>query len=250
VTPARAAIAVLAALLVLGACSGGGLDDIDGVATSTTTTTASTTEDTEPALVGEPLTVAEQGVTTFPDPYDRSQSLGGYGVVLQNPNADLMAVGVHVRTRILDAAGTELLVDNSLLNAVMPGQRMAVGRTLIEPIAAPTQLDIAIEVSAWLRPASTGTFVVENAVTEPEPFGGAVTSFAVRSTWPTDESGVDVTALYRAADGRILAAESTTLEEMPAGSVTLSQIRLLSPIPGLATTEVLVGRGFEAQTEG
>jgi hypothetical protein len=61
---------------------------------------------------------------------------------------------------------------------------------------------------------------------------------------------VDVTAVYRSADGRILAAESTTIEEMPAGSVALGEIRLLSPIPGLATTEVLVGRGFDAQTDG
>lgn len=244
---ARAAGAVVATLLLLGACSGGGLDDLEP---TTSTSAPTTTEPVDAPLVGEALFVTEHGLTTFPDPYDRDQSLGGYGVVLQNPNADLMAVGVHVQTRILDAAGTELLVDNSLLNAVMPGARMAVGRTLIEPIVAPTQLEVAIEVGAWLHPAGEGSFVAESAVTEPEQFGGAVTRFAVRSTWPSDESGVDVTALYRAADGRILAAESATIDELPAGSVALSEIRLLSPIPGLATTEVLVGRGFDAQTEG
>ena len=60
--------------------------------------------------------VVEQGVTTLPRPVRPGQSLGGYGVVLQNPNPGLMAAGVHVTTRMLDAAGAELLVDNALLN--------------------------------------------------------------------------------------------------------------------------------------
>jgi hypothetical protein len=157
---------------------------------------------------------------------------------------------VHVRTRVLDAAGTELLVDNALLNGIMPGQRMAVGRTIIEPITGPTQLEVTTEVGAWLVPAGTGTFVVESAVTEPEPFGGSVTRFAIRSDWSLDEEGLDVTAVYRGADGGVLAAESTTIDSLPAGSVALSEIRLLAPIPGLASTELLVGRGFSAQTEG
>jgi hypothetical protein len=243
-----AVAALVAALLLAAACTGG---SGDGDGSPTTPPPTRVTSTTEPPLVGLPLVVAEQGVTTFPDPYDRSQSLGGYGVVLQNPNPDLLAAGVHVTTRLLDAAGTELLVDNALLNGVMPGQRMAVGRTLIEPIASPTQLAVTVEVSAWLRPAApAGTLSAQEAVTEPEPFGGAVTRFAVQSGWPTLEEGVDVTAIYRAADGRLLAAESTTLEQLPPGSVVISQIRLLSPIPGLASTEVLVGRGFAAQTVG
>jgi len=247
---ARAAVVTALVIALTAACSGGSGDD-DSRSTTTRPFSQGVTTTTEPPLVGQPLVVAEQGVTSFPDPYDRSQSLGGYGVVLLNPNPDLLAAGVHVTTHLLDAAGTELLVDNALLNGVMPGQRMAVGRTLIEPIAKPTQLTVTVEVSAWLRPAApTGSLTAQEAVTEPEPYGGAVTRFAVHSGWPTNEEGVDVTAVYRAADGRVLAAESTTLEELPPGAVVLSQIRLLSPIPGLASTEVLVGRGFAAQTVG
>jgi hypothetical protein len=239
---------VLATAMALGGCTGG--DDDDGDPGSTTSSVAQTTSSTEPPLVGQPLVVAEQGVISFPDPYESGETLGGYGVVLQNPNADLLAVGVHVRTRVLDGAGSELLVDNTVLNGIMPSQRMAVGRTIIEPIAGPAQLEVSVEVGAWLRPAAAGTFTAESATTEPEAFGGAVTRFAVRSSWPRDEDGVDVTAVYRAADGRILAAESTAIDTLPAGGVALSEIRLLAPIPGLASTEVLVGRGFEAQTAG
>lgn len=240
---------VAIALLVLAACSSGGGD---GDADRTTTTLSRvSTSTTEPPLVGEPLLVAEQGVTTFPDPYDAKQSLGGYGVVLENPNLDLLAAGVHVTTHLLDAAGKELLVDTTLLNGVMPGHRMAVGRTLVEPIASPTQLTITVEVSAWLRPADpSGTISAQEAVTEPEPFGGAVTRFAVLSAWPTTEDDVDVTAVYRAEDGRVLAAESASVDVLTPGEVVVGQIRLLSPIPGLATTELMVGRGLAAQTVG
>src|SRR3546814_1572013 len=72
--------------------------------------------------------------------------------------------------------------------------------------------------------------------------GGSVTRFSVRSTGPALEEVVDVTAVYRAADGRILGAESTTIPQIaPDTSVEVS-IRLLSPIPDLASTEVFVGR--------
>lgn len=243
-----AATLVLASLAL--ACSGGDDGGDAGPTTTAATSTTSFPTTTAPPLTGDPLVLAEQGVSSFPDPFDPTATLGGYGVVLQNPNPDVMATGVHVVTRIFDDAGTELLVDSALLNAVLPGQRMAVGRTLIEPIDGPTRLEVTVEVSAWLLPASTeGRLVAEGVVTEPEEAGGSVTRFTVRSTWPDAEDGVDVTAVYRAADGRILAAEYTTLV-VPVGEPVAGQIRLLSPIPDLATTEVFVGRGFAALTIG
>jgi hypothetical protein len=240
--------AALTGAPVLAACSGG-IDVPLAATTSTTPDTAPTT--TEALDVGQPLVVAEQGLISFPDPYDRGQSLGGYGVVLENPNPGLLAASVHITTRILNAAGAELLVDNALLNGIMPGTRMAVGRTLVEPIAGPTQLDIKVDVGGWIPPAvGTGDLKATEAVTEPEPNGGAVTRFAVQSSAASEEDGVDVAALYRAADGHLLAVETTAIDQLPPGQVVVGQIRLLAPIPGLASTEVLVGRGFSAQTTG
>ena len=249
----RRAAPALVLGLALAACTDAGGDDRAATppAGSASSTTAPSTTTTEPALTGDPLVVAEQGVASFPDPFDPAATLGGYGVILQNPNTEVMATGVRIVTRILDDAGTELLVDSALLNAVLPGQRMAVGRTLIEPIEEPTRLEVVVEVSAWLRPASIdGRLVAEGIVTEPEEAGGSITRFTVRSTWPDAEDGVDVTAIYRAADGRILGAESTSLAVVPVGAPIAGQIRLLSPIPGLASTEVFVGRGFAALTVG
>lgn len=240
------------ASVVTAACVGG---DGPSVPTTSDRSAASaaqaTTTTTGVALTGMPLVVAEQGVSSFPDPFDRSATLGGYGVILMNPNTDRLASGVRVITHILDSAGTELLSVRTLINGVMPGQRMAVGRTLIEPIVDPAQLRVEVEVSGWLEATpGAGGLVAQDVVTEPEPDGGAVTRFNVRSTWPEPEEGVDVTAVYRAADGRILGAETTTLPFVPPAGVTTGQIRLLSPIPDLASTEVFVGRGFAAQTSG
>jgi hypothetical protein len=246
--------AVALGALALAACTGGSDGSAGGGAPDASTSAPSiesTTSTTEAPLLGEPLVVAEQGVSSFPDPYDPASTLGGYGVVLQNPNPELMASGVRVTTRILDPFGAELLVDRTLLNAVMPGQRMALGRTLIEPIEDPFQLDVLVEVTGWLRPAFPGAgLVADGVVTEPEENGGAVTRFTVRSSWPEVEDGVDVTAVYRAEDGRILSAESTTLASVASNVDTPAQIRLLSPIPSLASTEVFVGRGIAAQTTG
>lgn len=240
------AVALAGALLGGSACSDGG----DASPPSTTSVPPELTTTVAPT-VGEPLQVVEQGLVSFPDPYVVGQTLGGYGVVLHNPNPGLLASGVHVTTRILDDQGTQLLVDTSLLNGVMPGQRMAVGRTLVEPIVGPTQLDVQVEVGGWLTPArGVDDLKITQATTESELNGGAVTHFAIRSNAAATEDGVDVAALYRAADGRLLAVENASIDSLAPGGTVVGQIRLLAPIPGLATTEVLVGRGFAAQTVG
>ncbi|MEX2292198.1 MAG: hypothetical protein WD691_00300 [Acidimicrobiales bacterium] len=249
----RRIAATLVAALTAAGCSGGGVASLaeQARAAATTQPPAATTTTTALIRTGEPLEIREQGVSSFPDPFDRGATLGGYGVVLHNPNPDVIAAGVRVVTRVLNSLGEELVVDSTLLNGVMPGQSMALGRTLIEPIEDPTQLDVSVEVSAWLEPFSTtGNLEATDIITEPEANGGAVTRFTVRSTWPESEEGVDVTAIYRALDGRILGAESTTLPLVPPAGEVLGQIRLLSPIPELASTEVFVGRGLAAQTTG
>ena len=246
---AEAGLLVLVLALLVAGCRDGG----DAAPTSTTEVRRTTTSESTTTTVerkGKPLVVAEQGVSSFPDLADPQSTLGGYGVVIVNPDPALMATGVRVETHILDPDGAELLVDRTLLNGILPGQKMAIGRTLIEPIEEPTTLDVKVEVTAWLPPASkVGRLVAEDVVTEPEEAGGAITRFKVRSTWPEREDGVDVTAVYRAEDGRILSAESISLD-VPLGEPTAGQIRLLSPIPDLARTEVFVGRGFAALTTG
>ena len=241
--------------LLTTACSNDGDGDRGAGTTSSadsaTETTASTTTTTTSVVPTAQLRIAEQGFSTFPDPLDEEATLGGYGVIVENPNTDALATGVTVRSRILAADGAVLFDDTALLNGIMPGQRMAVGGTLLEPIAAPNRLDVQLQVAAWLTPADeTGEAAAEDIVTAPEADGGARTRFSVRSTWPVDEEGVDVTAIYRAADGRILAGEQTTIELLPAGGSVASEVRLLAPIPDLARTDVLVGRGFGAQTVG
>ncbi len=194
---------------------GGASDDA-----SSTTTTAPTTATTAPTTTtAAPAGQAARGrragrCRPSPTSSTRRPTLGGYGVVLANPNPDLMATGVRVVTRILDPAGAELLVDSTLLNGILPGQRMAVGRTLIEPIEEPTTLDVKVEVTAWLPPASTDGRAGRRGASSPNPRrpAASVTRFTVRSTWPDVEDGVDVTAVYRAEDGRILGAESTSID--------------------------------------
>lgn len=251
--PVAARAAAAAALLVasLAACSG----KIDRITPPGATTTAAPqliapTITAEPTREGLPIVVTESGVSSFKDPFDKSSVIGSYAVVLQNPDPTLLASGVHVTTRILDAAGNQLLVDNALLNGIMPGARMAVGRTIIEPIVGEAQLDVSVEVSAWLTPAFTGGLTADGAGTDAETYGGALTHFAIRSALPADEEEVDVTAVYRAADGHLLGAESTTLDSVPVGATVVGQIALLTPIPGATTTEVFVGRGLAAQTTG
>lgn len=246
--PARPLVVALA--IVVGAGCSSGLDDLPRPSTTTTVDRIGPTITTEVARRGTPLVVDEQGVTAFADPYDRSATLGSYAVVIRNPDPALLAAGVRVRTSILDGDGAILLVDTAFLNGIMPGTRMAVGRMIIEPIRGPVSLQIAIEVTDWFLPTVTTALTAEAVSTESDPYGGAATRFAVRSALATVEQGVDVTAIYRDGDGRLLGAESSTLADVAPGATVLGQIPLLAPIPGTATTEVFIGRGFAAQTVG
>ena len=56
--------------------------------------------------------------------------------------------------------------------------------------------------------------------------------------------------MYRAEDGRILERRVDLARRARSASPTDGHIRLLSPIPDLARTEVFVGRGFAALTIG
>jgi hypothetical protein len=246
--------AALLAVVLVAACSGD--DDAAPPDTTTrrqTTTTVppTTTTTSEQELAGFPVEVVEQGFSVFPDPVDPDATLGGFGVVVRNPNPHVLASGVTVTARLVDAAGTVLASDTTLLNGVQPRARMAVGRTLIEPIEDPARLEVEVDVSAWLEPVQRRRAMVARQVrTQPTDGGGLLTTFQVRSRWPRDEEGVDVAAVFRAADGRILGAEMTTLEKVPAGGTTRGEIPLLAPLPDLHRTDVLVGRGFAAHTSG
>jgi hypothetical protein len=247
-------LATLLAVVLVAACSGDG--DAAAPETrprrpSTTTAPPRTTTTVDQELAGYPVEVVEQGFSVFPDPVDPDATLGGFGVVVRNPNPHVVASGVTVTARLVDAAGTVLVADTTLLNGVQPRARMAVGRTLIEPIEDPQRLEVEIEVSAWLEPVHRRKAMVARQVrTEPTDGGGLLTTFEVRSRWPRDEEGVDVAAVFRAADGRILGAEMTTLANVPAGGSVRGEIPLLAPLPDLDRTDVHVGRGFAAHTSG
>ena len=127
----------------LGAPGSGGGDDARSAATvaeTTSTTAASTT--TTVALQGMPLVIAEQGVSTFPDLADPQATLGGYGVVILNPDPALMATGVRVVTRILDPDGAELLVVRRpgggellvpFVQAIVPTVDVVAGHLVVDP---------------------------------------------------------------------------------------------------------------------
>jgi hypothetical protein len=245
--------AVLAALL-LAACAGGSEDaatEADERGEPTVTTTTTTTTEPEAELDGYPLEVVDRGWSVFPDPIDPDDTLGGFGVVVENANPHVVASGATVSVRLLDGSGAELASDVILLNGVPPESRMAAGRTLIEPIDQPASMEVDVEVAAWIEPAPAGGgMIARDVATTPVDGGGMLTTFEVRSTMGSDEEGVDVAAVYRADDGRILGAEMTTLERVPGGGVASGEIALLAPIPDLDRTDLFVGRGFAALTTG
>ena len=204
-----------------------------------------------PPLTGEPLVVAEQGVSTFPDLVDPQANLGGYGVVIENPNPDLMATGVRVVTRILDrrrrrAAGRQHPAQRHPPRPADGGRPHAdrADRGAHQPRGdgrghrlAPAGVDRRTAGRRGRRHRARGGRRVRHPL-----HGPLHLARRSRTAWTSPRSTGPRTAAS--------SAPSRPRSTCPSANPSTASIRLLSPIPDLARTEVFVGRGFAALTIG
>lgn len=194
------------------------------------------------------LQVADQGITVVPDRFDESRREGTFAVVVQNPHEDWLAQGVQVTVAFLDEAGAPLGADDGFVEVVLPGQAVAVASLFFDAPTVPVAgLDVQLEVARWRETgAMEGGFTLTEVQTSEAEFSGVRTTFLIQSDFDEPLTDVGVTAVYRAADGRIIGGYDTFVERLDPGVPTPAEIDLLANVDPaqIASTELYPTAAF------
>lgn len=213
-----------------------------------------TSDVTLPPGPDQPLQVAGQGVTVVPDRFEPNRREGTFAVVLANPHERWLAQGVQVTVTFVDDAGTTLGTDNGFVEVVLPAQQVAVASLFFDAPTVPVaRMDVAVDVARWRETGAVdGAFAVTDVRTGDAEFGGVRTTFAITSGFEEPLTDVGVTAVYRAADGRIIGGYDTLLERLDPGVPTPAEIELLANVDraDIASTELYPTAAFGSVPDG
>lgn len=194
------------------------------------------------------LQVADQGITVVPDRFDESRREGTFAVIVQNPHQDWLAQGVQVSVTFLDEAGQPLGADDGFVEVVLPGQSVAVASLFFDAPTVPVAgLDVQVEVARWRETGEVaGGFAITEVQTNEAEFSGVRTTFLIQSNFDEPLTDVGVTAVYRAADGRIIGGYDAFVERLDPGVPTPAEIDLLANVDPaqIASTELYPTAAF------
>jgi len=194
------------------------------------------------------LQLADQGITIVPDRFDESRREGTFAVVLQNPHEDWLAQGVQVSVAFLDESGSEVGADDGFVEVVLPGQSVAVANLFFDAPTVPvTALDVQVDVARWRQTGPMeGGFSITEVQTGEAEFSGVRTTFLIESDFDEVLTDVGITAVYRAADGRIIGGYDAFVERLEPGVPTPAEIDLLANVDPaqIAATELYPTAAF------
>lgn len=193
------------------------------------------------------LAVVDSGFSVY-ETGDDSEPAYSYAAIVDNPT-DARAEFVTVRILLRDGEGTVLLTDSHVIQTFAPGMRMALASE------SPVQLDIdeievRFEVQSWREPTGDAfSLTVSEPETVTTEFDTLKTTVEVSSDADDDVTSIDLVAVYRNAQGRIVGGTPGFLEFLPAGDRAVATIESGSAIPGVASTEVFA-RGLIPSDSG
>jgi len=196
------------------------------------------------------LQVEAQGITVVPDRFDPNRREGTFAVVLANPHERWLAQGVQVTVTFLDASGSALGTDAGFVEVVLPAQRVAVASLFFDAPTVPVaRMDVAVDVARWRETGPTeGAFAITDVTTGEAEFSGVRTTFTITSGFDEPLTDVGVTAVFRAADGRIIGGYDTFVERLDPGVPTPAEVALLANVDPatVAATELYPALPFGA----
>ena len=182
-----------------------------------------------------PLEVVESGIVSG----DFSTS---FVAILANPNTEVWAAqGLPVSVRILDGSGAELETTSTFVT-LLPGQVGAAIGFLTTP-GKPGGVELIVEGADfnWM-PTELAADVLEiSAVkTKKDPVMGFVTTGKISNSGEAQQDGVSIVVVHRNKTGKIIGAELTCVESIPAGGTVKFELPNLSGIgrKQVAETEV------------
>jgi hypothetical protein len=185
--------------------------------------------------------VKETGFTAF---HTNGNDFASYGAILRNPDPHWSIVRMEIHVDFYGTGDTFLAGDDVTIT-IRPGATIGIagqvfgaGRAVRVEVNPPEDT-----VSYQQVPPSTESMRVKNVSTR-RINGSYVTTGTVVSTFSSDQSPVELTAVYRDARGRIIGGATGGAQTVPAGGTAPFEIVDGSPYPAVATADVYWHEGL------
>jgi hypothetical protein len=247
--------AVVLVVVAIAMTSGGDDDSPAAQGTTTTADEPATTDSTDPGidpgdidLPGEETTdgldTTDEGFSTFPDPYDGTDTYGSYGFLVEN-TADHVIANAEISVTVKDTAGGIVTTDTIYLGAIQAGDTLGYGKVLTDGNLANGigSIDIQIGESAFgASDVPDGKLTVANVTTTGDDTT-TTTTFSVASTYDQEITNPSPYVIFRDASGKIIGGDFGLMDFIPADGEQSGQVDTYAKIPNIATSEIYVDPG-------
>jgi hypothetical protein len=243
----------LAAVLILIVVAAGACSVEQGSLTATETTAAEDASDTSSTTTRAPSATAAPPTTTTTttkppsDPVIVDQGIwnegggdGGYVIILENPNPDLVISDVGVDVGLIDATNRLLDTDFGFVSFLLPGGKTAItGSTfdLPEPIAE-LEIDASWDTQKVEIGETVGDWVITDIAVVRDGDDADVTG-DVTSTFESDFEDVEVVVVYLNEDSEIVFADFDYVSTVTADRTAFFDVTSFD-VPSFATVEAYV----------
>jgi hypothetical protein len=161
-----------------------------------------------------------------------------YGAVLRNPNLTWAAVRMEIHVDFLDAGGA-FITGQDVVVTILPGQTTAIGGH-VSGAGSATSMEIEPPedvVAFQPRDPADGTLEATDVQTASDGVQTTTTGW-LASTFPTEQTFIQLVAIYRDGTGAIVAGANGGVESVPPESSVTFEIIEATPPAELAATEV------------
>jgi len=167
-----------------------------------------------------PVTVDEFGFTVFPE---EAGNYASFGATLTNPNTEWAVYRMLVQVNMFDASGA-FLGGPELQVTVMPGQTTAVsGQVYGATTATRMVVGIPDDSTSYVPYSSLGDVVASDVAFTTDESTTRITG-SLTSSLTSDQSALQLFAVYRDAAGAIIGGTVGAVESMPAGGTVPFEI--------------------------
>jgi hypothetical protein len=150
----------------------------------------------------------ENGFTAF-----RADDYLYFGVTFRNPNpSEWLASGVGIQIDFYDQGGSLLDTTDEFVTTLLPGQTSAIGDVSFDAADART-MEVQVLQGDWESiDFDAGDLTFSDVQTRRQRFGGLRTTGRVSSSFTGQQESVQITVIYRDAQGQITGGDYTYID--------------------------------------
>ncbi len=192
-------------------------------------------DDAPEAVAGE-LEVTESGFVNVPSSGEFGDPYASAAAIIHNPS-DLIAGNVQTQLTLLDADGDVLKSTNDVITAVLPDATAAI--SMVEDnIEGVADVQVQVRANSWDTPeGELGELTVGDLGIRPVDYGGADVNGVVTSTVGQDLQDVELTIVFRDANGVPVGGTFTYIDFIPAKGESPFTVSTFHDIPDGWTAE-------------